>query len=137
MLSAGFAIAIPAIKRPQTYALNGRANGIGHKNLVLYSIILQTIKRRKVNWIGHILRRNCLLKHVIEGKREGRIEVMRGRGRRRKQLLDDLEENRGYRKLREEALDRAVWRTGFGRVYGPVVRQTAEQMNLSRVIITQ
>ena len=30
--------------------------------------ILQTIKRWKVNWIGHILRRNCLLKHVIEGK---------------------------------------------------------------------
>jgi hypothetical protein len=38
--------------------------------------ILQTIKRRMANWIGHILRRNCLLKHVIEGKIEGRIEVM-------------------------------------------------------------
>jgi hypothetical protein len=37
--------------------------------------ILHTIKRRKANWIGHILRRNCLLKHVIEGKLEGRIEV--------------------------------------------------------------
>jgi hypothetical protein len=36
--------------------------------------ILHTIKRRKSNWIGHILRRNCLLKHVIEGKLEGRIE---------------------------------------------------------------
>jgi hypothetical protein len=35
--------------------------------------ILHTIKRRKANWIGHILRRNCLLKHVIEGKIEGRI----------------------------------------------------------------
>jgi hypothetical protein len=35
--------------------------------------ILHTIKRRKANWIGHILRRNCLLKHVIEGKLEGRI----------------------------------------------------------------
>jgi hypothetical protein len=34
---------------------------------------LQTIKRRKGNCIGHILRRNCLLKHVIEGKIEGRI----------------------------------------------------------------
>jgi hypothetical protein len=33
--------------------------------------ILHTIKRRKANWIGHILRRNCLLKHVIEGKKEG------------------------------------------------------------------
>jgi hypothetical protein len=32
--------------------------------------ILNTIKRRKTNWIGHILRRNCFLKHVIEGKME-------------------------------------------------------------------
>jgi hypothetical protein len=37
--------------------------------------IVHTIKRRKANWIGHILRRNCLLKHVIEGKEIGRIEV--------------------------------------------------------------
>jgi hypothetical protein len=37
--------------------------------------ILHTIKRIKGNWIGHILRRNCLLKHVIEGKLEGRIEM--------------------------------------------------------------
>jgi hypothetical protein len=35
--------------------------------------ILHTIKRRKANWIGHILHRNSLLKHVIEGKLEGRI----------------------------------------------------------------
>jgi hypothetical protein len=52
--------------------------------------IVHTIKRRKANWIGHILRRNCLLKHVIEGKVEGRIEMTGRRGRRRKQLLDDL-----------------------------------------------
>ena len=37
------------------------------------------IKRRKVNWVGHFLRRKCLLKYVIEGKVEGRIEV---KGRR-------------------------------------------------------
>jgi inosine/xanthosine triphosphate pyrophosphatase family protein len=37
--------------------------------------ILHTIKRRKANWICHILRRNCRLKHVIEGKVEGRIGV--------------------------------------------------------------
>jgi hypothetical protein len=43
--------------------------------------ILHTIKRIKVNWIGHILRRNCLLKHVIEGKLEGRIEMTGRRGR--------------------------------------------------------
>jgi hypothetical protein len=38
--------------------------------------ILHKIKRRKANWIGHILHRHCLLKHVIEGKLEGRIEMM-------------------------------------------------------------
>ena len=38
--------------------------------------ILQTVKRRKANWNGHILHRNCLLKHIIEGKIQGRIEVM-------------------------------------------------------------
>jgi hypothetical protein len=38
--------------------------------------ILQTIKRRKANWISHILHGNCLLKHVVEGKIEGRIEEM-------------------------------------------------------------
>ena len=45
--------------------------------------------------IGHILRRNCLLKHVIEGKIAGRIEVKGRRGRRREQLLDDFKETRG------------------------------------------
>jgi hypothetical protein len=70
--------------------------------------ILQTIKIRKVNWIGHVLRRNCLLKHVTEGKIEGRIEVTGRLGRKRKQLLDDLKEERRYRKLKEEALDRSL-----------------------------
>jgi hypothetical protein len=46
--------------------------------------ILKTIKRRKDNWIAHILRRNRLLKHVIEGKIGGRLEVKGRRGRRRK-----------------------------------------------------
>jgi hypothetical protein len=88
--------------------------------------IVHTIKRRKANWIGHILRRNCLLKHVIEGNLEERIEVMGRRGRRRKQLLDDLKEKKRYWKLKEEALDRTLWRTRFGRGDGPVVRQTTE-----------
>jgi hypothetical protein len=74
------------------------------------------------------LRRNCLLKHVIEGKLEGRIEMTWRRGRRRKQLLDDLKEKRRYCKFKEEALDRNQWRSRFGRGYGPVVRQTTEWM---------
>jgi hypothetical protein len=48
------------------------------------------------------------------------------RGRRRKQLLDDLREKRIYWKLKEEALDRTLWKTRFGRGYGPVVRRTTE-----------
>ena len=57
--------------------------------------ILQAISRKKANWIGDILRRNCLLKHVIEGKIEGRIEVTVRSGGRHKQLQDDLTEKRG------------------------------------------
>jgi len=52
--------------------------------------ILHEISKRKGNWIGHILRRNCLLKRVIEGKIKGGIEVTGRRGRRRRKLLDDL-----------------------------------------------
>jgi hypothetical protein len=62
----------------------------------------------------------------IEGKREGRVEVTGRRGRRGKQLLDVIKEKRGYWKLKEEALDRTLWRTGFGRGCGPLERQAAE-----------
>jgi hypothetical protein len=83
--------------------------------------ILHEIRKRKANWIGHILRRNCLLKEGIEGKIKGRIEVTRRRGRRRKQLLDDLGDRKGYSYLKEEALDRIKWKNRFGRGCGPVV----------------
>jgi hypothetical protein len=48
------------------------------------------------------------------------------RGRRRRKLLDERKDRRGYSCLKEEALDRTVWRAGFGRGFGPVVRRTAE-----------
>jgi hypothetical protein len=83
--------------------------------------ILHEIGKRKANWIDHILRRNCLLQQVIEGKIKGQIEVTRRRGRRRKKLLDDLKDMRGYCQLKEEALDRTMWRNRFGRGFGPVV----------------
>jgi hypothetical protein len=88
------------------------------------SYYVHAIKRRKANWIGHILRRNCLLKYVIEGKLEWRKEMTGRRGRRRKQLLYDLKEKRRYWILKEKAQDRTLWRTGFGRGYGPAVRPT-------------
>ena len=92
--------------------------------------ILHEIRKRKANWIGHISRRNCLLQRVNEGKIKGRIEVIGRRGRRRRKLLDDLKERRGYSHLKEEALDRTTWRARFGRGLGPVVRQTAKWMNI-------
>ena len=88
--------------------------------------ILHEISKRKTNWIGHILRRNCLLQRVIEGKINGGIEVMGRRGRKRRKLLDDLKERRGYSHLKEESLDRTMWRARFGRGFGPVVRQTTK-----------
>ena len=54
--------------------------------------ILHEISKWKANWIGHNLRRNCLLKQAIEGKIKGGIEVTGRRGKRRKKLLDDLKE---------------------------------------------
>jgi hypothetical protein len=51
------------------------------------------------------------------------IERKKGRGKRRKQLLDDLKGRRRYWNLKEETLDRTLWRTCFGRGYGPVAKQ--------------
>ena len=67
------------------------------KNEVLQRVkeesnVLQVIQRRKANWISHYLRRTCLLKHAIDGKIEGSIEVTGRRWRRCKQLLIDLKE---------------------------------------------
>jgi len=53
--------------------------------------ILHEIRERKAKWIGHILRRNCLLKQVIEGKMKEEMEVTRRRARR----LNDLKDRRG------------------------------------------
>ena len=84
--------------------------------------ILHEIRKRKANCIGHILRRNCFLQRVIEGKIKGGIEVTGSRGRKRRKL----KERRGYSQLKEEALDRTMWRARFGRGFGPVVRQTTK-----------
>ena len=72
------------------------------------------------------MRRICLLQRVIVGKVKVGIEVTGRRGRTRRKLLDDLKGRRGYSRLKEEALDCTMWIAGFGRGFGPVVRQTAE-----------
>jgi len=62
----------------------------------------------------------------VGGKIKGGIEVTGRRGRRRRKLLDDLKERRGYSHLKEEALDRAICRARFGRGFGPALRQTTK-----------
>jgi hypothetical protein len=54
--------------------------------------------------------------------------VTRRRGRRRKKLLDDHKDRRGYGHLKEEVLDRTMWRKYFGGGFEPVVRQNTERM---------
>jgi hypothetical protein len=67
-------------------------------------------------------RRNCLLQRVTEGKIQRGIEMTGRQGRKRRKLLDDLKERIEYSHLKEEALDRTIWRARFGRGFGPVVR---------------
>ena len=91
--------------------------------------ILYTVKRRKANWIGYILLRNCLLKHIIEGKIKWKKEVMGRWVRWCKQLLDDLKEKIGYWKLKEKYLSVHCGELAVEQVMGPVTRQTIECMN--------
>jgi len=70
--------------------------------------MLRRVNRNKAEWIGHILRGSHPLKHVIEGRIKGRIHVTERRGIRRKQLLNDLKETKGYCRLKEEAPDRTL-----------------------------
>jgi hypothetical protein len=63
---------------------------------------------------------------LLKERYKGEIEVTGRQGIRRGMILDDLKERRGYSHLKEEALDRTMWRACFGRGFGPVVRQTAE-----------
>ena len=62
-----------------------------------------THKKPSPYWIGHILCRNCLLKHFIEGKIEEGIKVTGRRGRRHKKVQGDLKKKTGYCKLKEKA----------------------------------
>jgi hypothetical protein len=90
--------------------------------------IRHKIKRRKANSAGHMLGGNCLLKHITEGKVEGRIEVMGRRRKRRKQPLDGLKEKRKYGKLKEEAPDHTLWKAGFERACGQFKREIRRRM---------
>jgi hypothetical protein len=76
--------------------------------------ILRKLKSRKVKWIGHMLRRNCLLNHVIERKLEGKTEMTGRRERKFKQLLDDVKEIKKILEIergstRSHCMENSLW----------------------------
>ena len=106
-------------------------HGVTSHNTVI-SILTATITSNVIYY--YFCRVNfhyCLLKQVFEGKIMGEIEVTRRWGRRRKNILDDLKDRRGYSHLKEEALDGIMWRNRFGRCVVPLVRQITEWMEFS------
>ncbi|KAL1456898.1 hypothetical protein WDU94_001586 [Cyamophila willieti] len=70
--------------------------------------ILDTIKKRKRSWLGHILRRDCLQRRIMEGE----IQGTRSRGARKFGMLTDILEKKTFEELKEEAQDRTRWRRG-------------------------
>ena len=85
------------IKWPEKVTNEHVLHRIGEKRTLLNNIL-----RRKANWIGHFLRKNCLIHDAIEGQ----MTEVKGVGRRRTQLLDELRKRRRYWELKEEAEDR-------------------------------
>ena len=69
-------------------------------------LLMNTIIKRKKNWIGHVLRGEGLMKEVMEGRLVGK----RGRGRRRIGMLDSLQEDGTYVTMKRKASDRTMWR---------------------------
>ena len=108
------------VREVKYYIMESRRRGISYEQW----------KGGKANWIGHIWCSTCLLKHVMEGTVERRIEGAGRRGRRHKQLLDDVKEKLRYCKLKEEVLYRTLCRTHSGGGYRSVVRKITEWMNV-------
>jgi hypothetical protein len=98
------------------YCLESRSRGISY---------MKYVNGRQTGLVTFCVR-NCLPQLVTEGKIQGGIEVTGRQGRRHRKLLNDLKGRRGYSHLKEEALDRTMWRARFGRGFGPVIRQTAK-----------
>jgi hypothetical protein len=83
-------------------------------------------------WLQEFLKyliyiRTVCLRIILVGN-QLEVEVTGRQGRRRRKLLDDLKERRGYSHVKEEALDRTMWRARLGGGFGPVVRQTTKWM---------
>jgi hypothetical protein len=79
------------------------------------SNILPAIKRRQANGIGHILRRNCVLNHLIGEKIAAGMEVKERQGRTNKQLLDDAKEKNRVLEIekgstRSHSVENSFWK---------------------------
>jgi hypothetical protein len=96
---------------------------------------LYIIKRRKSTSNVHILGTNCLLNHVFEGKIEGVIKVTGRSERKRKKLLDYCKETRGYWKLKENALDRTLWKARFGRNLGEAIEKNYIKISTCKCLV--
>ena len=80
--------------------------------IIIVVVVVVVVVVVKANWVGHILRRNYLLHGVIEGQ----MMEVKGLGRRRRriiQLLDDFRKRRRYWELKEEAEDLKRWRRTY------------------------
>jgi hypothetical protein len=98
------------------YCLESRSRGISY---------MKYVNGRQIGLVTFCVE-TAFHNGLLKERYKGRIEVTGRRGRRRRKLLDDLKEMRGYSHLKEETLDRNMWRAGFGRGFGPVVRQTTK-----------
>jgi hypothetical protein len=96
------------------YYLESRSRGISY---------MKYVNGRRVGLVTFYAE-TAFYSGLLKERYKGGIEVTGRQGRRRRKLLDDLKEKRRYSLLKEEALDRTMWRAGFGRGFGPVVRQT-------------
>ena len=68
--------------------------------------IIETIVRRKKNWIGHVLRGCGMLKDIIEGRFEGK----RSRGRKRIGMFDSLLKGENFKIMQRRTNNRIAWR---------------------------
>ena len=112
------------------HCCSGTAIIITYSECVFVSLVIQHAMRMRHIFICGLpyctVIFHIILQRVTEGKIQGGIEVTGRQGRRRRKLLDNLKERRGYSHLKEEALARTMWRARFGRGFGPVVRQTTK-----------
>jgi len=98
------------------YCLESRSRGISYTKYV---------NGRRTGLVTFCVE-TALYNGLLKERYKGGIEVTGILGRRCRKPLDDLKERRGYSHLKEEALDRTMWRARFGRGFGPVVRQTTK-----------